>query len=105
MLRSISSLAFLVALLSPATGLADDRFRCRGGLVFVGDTIAEVTKKCGPPDSKREGYQTIEQELVTGATRLVRVWVTEWRYAPYGKFPRELMFRDGRLKRITREQR
>lgn len=105
MLRSNGLLAGLTVVLFSMTALADSMYRCPSGLVYVGDSTEEVKRKCGPPHARNEGYATIEQQLRTGATRWVRVRVVEWRYAPYGKFPRLLIFRDGRLVNITREQR
>ncbi len=87
-------------------------FRCRGGLVSVGDTAAKVFDKCGEPteESKwEEGHDTwISQiydyekeryqlpELIKGPI-LMELWTYD---LGSNKFIRYLYFANGRLIRI-----
>ena len=100
--RSPLRVAVSVLMLAQSA-LADDRFRCRGGLVSIGDTPLEVKRKCGPPNREYDGYATVEQRLRTGATRLIEVRVVEWWYLSQTKFARLLIFQDGRVIRIERQ--
>lgn len=96
----VHTLAAVLLIESAAAG--DWWFRCRGGLVSPGDTVAQVRKRCGRPTDERT-YEIFE--LVNGDTGGVTrypVSITEWIYGSTAKFPRRLVFRGGNLQSIER---
>ncbi|RNC65835.1 MAG: DUF2845 domain-containing protein [Desulfuromonadales bacterium] len=93
-----------VAVLSGAAGGSESgSMRCSGGMVSLGDFIAEVVKKCGQPDF---AYQR-EQTKVDGRWRHYRsrtigtITVDDWTYN-FGpnEFMYQLIFENGRVARI-----
>jgi hypothetical protein len=109
---------FLVGLAATAAaGTVSRAFECGTRLVHIGDSKAEVHRKCGAP-SWEDGWYEDRVEALAGArpyatrpsdplgTRIplytvVRVWIDEWTYnlGP-GRFTRTLRFENGRLTQI-----
>jgi len=91
---------FFLLLPVPADALQSGSMRCRNGIVSMGDTIADVLKKCGPP-----AFQDRRDETSSYGPRHARsysnVTVDDWTYN-FG--PQEFMyavtFRNGRVSKI-----
>ena len=97
----VHTLAAVLLIESAAAG--DWWFRCRGGLVSPGDTVAQVRKRCGRPTYERT-YEIFARvrEGDTTAVSPYPVSITEWIYGSTAKFPRRLVFRGGNLQSIER---
>ena len=54
----IRALTLVLSILLSCSASADS-FRCKGGLVKVGDSVNMLAKKCGNPARKYSTYETI----------------------------------------------
>lgn len=76
--------------------------RCGNRLVREGDSIEEVHRRCGDPTFRTFSTELISFETASGLVVTKTVQVERW---TYNRGPREfiryLVFRDGRLARIT----
>ena len=95
--------AVAAVLLSPGSSRADDTLRCRNGrLVNVGMTTAEVSGRCGEPQSRTVEEIPVQARtrngnvVQTGTTRAER-WIYE---RGQGQFDAQLTFEDDKLVRI-----
>ncbi|MBI1422126.1 MAG: DUF2845 domain-containing protein [Gammaproteobacteria bacterium] len=79
--------------------------RCDFNSFSLGSTSAEVSAKCGVPDSQEQRYETVT-EKIAGGRRQVSVSVEEWTFnlGPT-QFMRILTFRNGVLVDITTGER
>ena len=82
---------------------ADDTMRCRNGrLVNVGMTAAEITQRCGEPQSRTAEEIPVRARLPSG--NVVQTGITRaerWVYQRgQGQFDAQLTFEDDKLVRI-----
>ena len=94
----------VVAILLIYAGAADayGTLRCKGRIVDVGDSAAQVLALCGKPEKRIVSKFPVRAATRTGFTRLAGYTTTEqWVYdRGWGKFPAVLHFDGGRLRRI-----
>lgn len=76
--------------------------RCKGRLIDVGDSAADVLALCGEPARRIVTRVPIRAGVVTGFTRFAGFTTSEqWIYdRGWGKFPAVLYFDDGVIRRI-----
>ena len=94
----------VLAVLLLYAGAADayGSLRCKGRLIDVGDSAAEVTELCGKPSKRIVTEIPVRAGILTGFTRFAGFTTSEqWIYdRGWGKFPAVLHFDDGRVQRI-----
>ena len=94
----------VLALLLVYAGSADayGSLRCKGRIVDVGDSAAEVLSLCGEPSKRTSTTLPVRSAVRSGFTRFVGYSKAEqWTYdRGYGKFPAVLHFDNGVLRRI-----
>lgn len=91
---------WLAASAATSAGAADT-IRCKGALVDVGVTKAEVEAKCGAPDHTEIERVPIRGRSKHGASIELGVATIEhWTYERGPRFPARLTFDEARLKRI-----
>ena len=99
----LSRTTVLVVLLVYA-GSADayGSLRCKGRIVDVGDSAAEVLALCGEPGKRVVSQFPVRTATRAGFTRLAGYVTSErWIYdRGWGKFPAVLHFDGGKLRRI-----
>ncbi|MDH3439475.1 MAG: DUF2845 domain-containing protein [Gammaproteobacteria bacterium] len=76
--------------------------RCKGRIVDVGDSAAEVLALCGEPARRITKQSPVRAGVRGGFTRFAGYTTAEeWIYdRGWGKFPAVLYFDDGKLRRI-----
>lgn len=101
--RVLITTTILAALLI-VSGDADayGSLRCKGRIIDVGETTANVLSLCGEPSSRLVSQAPVRAGNVNGFTRFVGYSTSEqWVYnRGWGKFPAVLIFDDGVLRRI-----
>jgi hypothetical protein len=101
--RAVSGAVVALAVGFSAATSADDNMRCRNGrLINVGMATAEVTARCGQPQSRTIEEVPVRARLPTG--NVVQTGTTRgerWIYerGP-GQFDAQLTFEDDKLVRI-----
>ena len=94
----------VLALLLFYAGAADayGSLRCKGRIIDIGDTAAEVQARCGTPAEKISTKSPVRASVRGGFTRFVGYSNAEqWIYnRGWGKFPAVLFFDNGKLRRI-----
>lgn len=94
----------VVAILVLYTGAADayGSLRCKGRLIDVGESAAEVLALCGDPSMRIVSSVPVRAAVASGFTRLAGFATSEqWVYdRGWGKFPAVLYFDDGTIRRI-----
>lgn len=97
----------LAALLLGAAPLASAQtMRCGNVLIREGQTLGYVFEKCGPPQFSTSIIDPVWARGLHGGTYVVGISGYEvWRYdRGWGKFPANLTFREGKLRRIEFER-
>jgi len=99
-MRLIALLA--CGLLAAAPAAADAPFRCDGRIVDPGMSVGQVLMLCGPPDFHWAGKTQARARNPAGFTYWSGPSTTERMIYDrgYGRFPVELEFFDGELRRI-----
>jgi hypothetical protein len=94
----------VLAILLVYAGTADafGSLRCKGRLVDVGDSAAEVLKLCGEPTRRVVTQVPVRAGTMTGFARFAGFATSEeWIYdRGWGKFPAVLHFDEGRIRHI-----
>ena len=94
----------VLAVLLLYAGAADayGSLRCKGRLIEVGDSAAEVTALCGEPSRRIVTEVPVRAGILTGFTRIAGFATSEqWIYdRGWGKFPAVLHFDHGKIRRI-----
>lgn len=98
----VTASVLLVLLVGAGDADAFGSLRCKGRIVDVGDTTADVLSLCGAPSVRVTSQAPVRAGNVNGFTRLVGFSTSEqWVYdRGWGKFPAVLIFNDGVLRRI-----
>jgi Protein of unknown function (DUF2845) len=68
--------------------------RCQNGIISGGETIAEVIRKCGQPDSRNTTQPIVGSN---GQVPFGSATVEDWVYGPTNGMYRYLRFIDGKL--------
>ncbi len=93
-----------LAVLLLVSGIADayGSLRCKGRIIDVGASAADVITLCGEPSRRIETQIPVRVGTETGFTRFAGFTLSEqWVYERgYGRFPAVLFFDEGRLFRI-----
>ena len=96
--------ATITVILLLYAGAADayGSLRCKGQIIDVGDTAAEVLRLCGEPGERIITQVPVRAGAQTGFTRFAGFALTEqWVYdRGWGRFPAVLHFDDGKIQRI-----
>jgi len=94
----------VLAILLLSTGAADayGSLRCKGRLIDVGASAAEVMALCGEPAKRFVTQVPVRAGVLSGFTRFAGFATSEqWIYdRGWGKFPAVLHFDDGKIQRI-----
>jgi hypothetical protein len=85
------------ALLICASLHAQASMRCQNGIISGGETIAEVTRKCGQPDNRDILQPVVESN---GKVPFGSATIEDWVYGPTNGMYRYLRFIDGKLASI-----
>lgn len=91
-----------ILLIYAGDAVANGSLRCKGRLLHVGDSAAEVLALCGEPVRRIVTEVPVRAGTRTGFTRFVGFVTTEqWVYdRGWGKFPAVLHFDGGIVRRI-----
>ncbi|UXY50501.1 DUF2845 domain-containing protein [Pseudomonas tohonis] len=92
--HALLTLVLAAAWVAPAQALT---LRCSGGLVQQDDSLEDVLRKCGEPDSR---VRTLPALRNNGVPKLNAVTVDIWTYGPRNGMTRELRFIEGKLKEV-----
>jgi hypothetical protein len=94
--------ALLLTVLSCGTANALDSFRCNNRIIDVGASLAHVLAVCGRPDVHVGGSVPVRSRNFRGFSFVSGLSATDQLvyYRGWGRFPVELDFDDGRLRRI-----
>lgn len=81
---------------------ANGNLRCKGRIINVGKTDAEVLALCGEPTSRISSAVPVRAGVKSGFTRFVGYSTSEqWVFdRGWGRFPAVLFFDHGRIQRI-----
>lgn len=94
----------MLAILLSFAGAADANgsLRCKGRILNVGDTAAQVLALCGDPTSQTSSMVPVRAAVRGGFTRFAGFSTSEqWVYdRGYGKFPAVLYMYEGKIRRI-----
>ena len=88
----------LAIFLSMCADTANATMRCGTALVSLGDTVAVVLEKCGPPDSRVDEEPVAR---VNGVPRQNAVKVSVWVYGPRNGAYQHLKFIEDKLVTIN----
>lgn len=99
MQRPLTRRLIFVLMLTSGAAVAD--WRCANGIASKGDSMLEVTRKCGAPQARQVNMPATEPD---GRVRYGAVQVEEWVYGPRNGMLYTLRFVDGRLVRIDSER-
>ena len=99
---SITIITIAALLLFCADADAYGSLRCKGRLINVGDSAAEVLSLCGEPSNRLVTQVPVRQGSVFGFSRFAGFASTEqWVYdRGWGRFPAVLHIDDGEIRRI-----
>jgi hypothetical protein len=98
--RGIVALILATAVTGQASATDSGTMMCSGGIVSLGDTMGQVTNKCGQPafSSQRESRKT--DRAYGGITRITTT-IDDWQYN-FGpnQFQYRIVFEGGRVSKI-----
>ncbi len=96
------TIAIAMLILYAGTADAYGSLRCKGRLIDVGATVAEVVSLCGEPAGRTISAVPVRAGGLSGFSRLTGITSTEqWVYdRGWGKFPIVLFFDEGKIIRI-----
>jgi hypothetical protein len=105
--RRLSLAAAAGTFLLAASSEAQGPLRCEGRIIQPGVSAAYVLSQCGEPQMLYSTTGPVRAAVPGGFTRLAGIYVMEiWVYdRGYGRFPAELHFREGVLRRIEYQPR
>jgi len=97
-----TALAALLLILYAGTSDAHGSLRCKGHIIDVGTSAAEVLELCGEPDRRVVTQVPVRAATLTGFTRFAGFAMSEqWVYdRGWGKFPAVLFLDEGQIQRI-----
>lgn len=94
----------VLAILLTYAGVAEAHgsLRCKGRIIDVGNSVAEVVSLCGEPAERIITQVPVRAGVMKGFTRFAGFALTEqWIYnRGWGKFPAVLYFDNGKIQRI-----